>query len=282
MSDVGELQADGKGFLEPYLPQHACNTTDDETLSLNSRTSNSPRRPSAKHGDLPFVTLAYASSLDSMIALAPGARTTLSGPETKCMTHFLRLRHDAILIGAGTAVTDDPGLNCRYPGATLVDQPQPVIVDPNGRWTVQDKKATRLAIERAGKAPWVVARQRTASAEPLEAIGGKVLLFDQSALDSASQSDISWHTILRQLKQNGIESVMIEGGATVINALLALPDLVDAVIITIAPTFLGQGGVAVSPPAKGAGRDRTNAAWLQQTSWRQFGNDVVLCGRLAT
>ncbi|EME45995.1 hypothetical protein DOTSEDRAFT_147844 [Dothistroma septosporum NZE10] len=282
MSDIGELQTDEKTFLEPYLPQHACNTTEHETDTSRSRSSDCLDSAAAEDSDLPFVTLTYACSLDSMIALAPGARTTLSGPQTKCMTHFLRFRHDAILIGAGTAATDDPALNCRYPGVTLSDQPQPVIVDPNGRWAVQDKKATRLAIDRAGKPPWVVARHRTTSADPLEAVGGELLLFEQDASEALNASSISWHAILRALKRKGIQSVMIEGGATIINALLALPDVVDAVIITIAPTFLGQGGVAVSPLARGDANGRVNAAWLQQTCWRQFGNDVVLCGRLAS
>ena len=89
---------------------------------------------------------------------------------------------------------------------------------------------------------------------------------------------IPWKAIFETLKKAGINSVMIEGGATVISALLQRPDLVDAVIITIAPTWLGQGGVSVSPPT--SAQRRTNAAWLQDTSWLQFGNDVVLCGKL--
>ncbi|KXT11207.1 hypothetical protein AC579_10017 [Pseudocercospora musae] len=215
-----------------------------------------------------------------MIALAPGARTTLSGPETKSMTHYLRLRHDAILIGAGTATTDDPGLNCRYPKATLNDQPRPVVVDPKRRWKAESKKAFRLAAESQGKAPWIVIRASdTSSLDPLHHIGGDYLI-PEDDYPTSSDTAISWVAILRALKQRGINSVMIEGGATVINALLGLPDLVDSVIITIAPTFLGQGGIAVSPAAKTANGQRINSAWLDKTSWRQFGNDAVLCGRL--
>ena len=73
---------------------------------------------------------------------------------------------------------------------------------------------------------------------------------------------------------------MIEGGATIINDLLARPDLVDSVVVTIAPTWLGQGGVSVSPQAKTENNERVNAARLKDTVWRQFGADVVLCGRL--
>jgi 2,5-diamino-6-(ribosylamino)-4(3H)-pyrimidinone 5'-phosphate reductase len=78
--------------------------------------------------------------------------------------------------------------------------------------------------------------------------------------------------------------VMVEGGADVINELLKpqYADLVDAVIITIAPTWLGRGGVVVSPERRvdGSG-NAVNAARLERTVWTQMGEDVVLCGKLA-
>ncbi|EME83516.1 uncharacterized protein MYCFIDRAFT_39238 [Pseudocercospora fijiensis CIRAD86] len=280
MSDITQLSEDDRTFVDSYLPRDACNASATETASSGRQHSHCVRASAPEKRDLPFVTLTYASSLDSMIALAPGARTTLSGPETKSMTHYLRLRHDAILIGAGTAATDDPGLNCRYPQAVLSDQPRPVIVDPNGRWKDESKKAFRLASERQGKAPWIITRTSdTSPLDPLLQIGGEYLTLDDDH-PSSSDSAISWVSILRTLKQRGINSVMVEGGATVINTLLSLPDLVDSIIITIAPTFLGQGGVAVSPAAKTDNGQRINSAWLERTSWRQFGNDAVLCGRL--
>lgn len=283
MSEIGHLSQDERSFLEPYLPRHAGDSTEHETRMPNTQASKRSPISTAAPADLPFVTLTYASSLDSMIALAPGARTTLSGPETKSMTHYLRLHHDAILIGAGTAAVDDPGLNCRYPEASLADQPQPVILDPNGRWNPCDKKACHLAAEGLGKAPWIIARDTAPNtAEALHQIGGDCLLIpsDLEGRSGPSASYISWRAILKTLKSRGINSVMIEGGATVINTLLATPGLVNAVIITIAPTFLGAGGVAVSPAPKFQGDDRVNAAWLDATSWRQFGADVVLCSRL--
>ncbi|KAF7190491.1 2,5-diamino-6-ribosylamino-4(3H)-pyrimidinone 5'-phosphate reductase [Pseudocercospora fuligena] len=280
MSDITQLSEDDRTFLDSYLPQDACNAATNETSSSGLQQSHRVRASATEKHDLPFVTLTYASSLDSMIALAPGARTTLSGPKTKSMTHYLRLQYDAILIGAGTAATDDPGLNCRYPKATLNDQPRPVIVDPNRRWKGESKKAFRLAAESQGKAPWIVTRASdTSSLDPLLQIGGNYLKLEDDH-PSSSDTAISWVAILRALKQRGINSVMIEGGATVINTLLSLPDLVDSIIITVAPTFLGQGGVAVSPAPKTENGQRINSAWLDKPSWRQFGNDVVLCGRL--
>ncbi|KAJ6144622.1 hypothetical protein N7470_008517 [Penicillium chermesinum] len=92
--DSMELPEADRAFLETHLP-----------------SSRSTSRP-----DLPFTTLTFATSLDSALALAPGTRTVLSGPQSKAMTHYLRSRHDGILIGVGTALADDPGLNCRIAG----------------------------------------------------------------------------------------------------------------------------------------------------------------------
>ena len=273
MAELPHLQPADQTFLRPYLPA----SSSDPTLGSSLRERELPTSRRLKDSDLPFVTLTYASSLDSMIALAPGMRTTLSGPETKSMTHYLRLHHDAVLIGVGTAAVDDPSLNCRYPQASLADQPRPVIVDPNHRWNFQGTKICELAANGRGKGPWIVGRQTTKPTEALQSIGGDALLLS----GDTPHEPMSWLSILMCLKSRGVNSVMIEGGANVINALLALTDLVDSVVITIAPTWLGQGGVIASPAPKTANGERVNSAWLQDTSWRQFGNDVVLCGRLS-
>jgi 2,5-diamino-6-(ribosylamino)-4(3H)-pyrimidinone 5'-phosphate reductase len=256
-TEITPLSASETTFLDPYLPE-----------SAQTQTPTSTR--TAKPLSLPFVTLTYACSLDGMIALAPGVRTSLSGPETKSMTHYLRLKHDAILVGAGTAVADAPSLNCRYPGAGLEEQPRPVIVDPKGRWEVEGSAVAKLAAEGRGKEPWVVSSAG-------DGVGGaKVLVVKES-----EEGGLEWEEVLRALKAEGVGSVMIEGGATVINALLAKPHLVDSVIVTIAPTWLGQGGLAASPAGAVVNGQRVNAASLLETSWRQFGADAVLCGRAA-
>jgi 2,5-diamino-6-(ribosylamino)-4(3H)-pyrimidinone 5'-phosphate reductase len=253
-TDIARLTEVDQAFLDQYLP----------ALKRTSQPSGTPEQH-----DLPFVTLTYACSLDGMIALAPGVRTSLSGPETKSMTHYLRLKHDAILVGAGTAVADAPSLNCRYPGAGLDSQPRPIIVDPKGRWQADGSAVCKLAEEKKGKEPWVISHNAGGSEQ------AKSLVMEKS-----DDGTMDWEEILKALKAEGIDSVMIEGGATVINTLLARPDLVDSVIVTIAPTWLGRGGLAACPSATTENGQRVNAARLRETTWRQFGADAVLCGRL--
>lgn len=252
-------------FLQPYTPRHDSNN------------------------DLPDTTLTFATSLDSSLALSPGTRTVLSGPESKSMTHYLRSRHDAILIGVGTAVADNPGLNCRiegvggYGGEGLQGQPRPIVLDPSARWEFDEEaKILILAREGRGRAPWIITGSGASISKEkrdrLERHGGKFI-----SLDIAETKEFSWSDLLRCLKREGLQSVMIEGGGSVINSLLEprFQHLVNSVIITIAPTWLGQGGVIVSPKRR---FDETGtaiaASRLKDVQWHPFGEDVVLCGRI--
>lgn len=251
--------------LEPHLP------------------SVPPTTGSAQgNDDRPFVTLTFATSLDSSLSLSPGVQTVLSGPQSKAMTHFLRSRHDAILVGAGTAVADDPGLNCRLATASSVHhQPRPIVLDPRVRWRVSsESKVLRLAKEGLGLAPFVIVgpEGKSVPAEQravLEQHGGKYTFLKTTT----EGGRFAWPDIFRALKQEGLDSVMVEGGGDVINSLLEPVNhhLVDSVIVTIAPTWLGRGGVVVSP-------NRTDnsaaAARLRDVSWHPLGEDVVMCGKL--
>lgn len=247
----------------------------------------------------PFVTLTFATSLDSSLALAPGTRTRLSGPESKAMTHHLRSHHDAICIGVGTAIADDPGLNCRIAGVGLERQPRPIIIDPRGRWDLTPRsKVLEVARAGLGLAPYVITA-RGAVVNPqlrtlLEEHGGKLIQVavdanrsdargDDSERPEPENHEMSWESILAALLREGLRSVMIEGGGRVINSLLApaCHELVDSVIVTIAPTWLGQGSVNVSPDRVRDNKgDPVPPARLSSVSWLPLGEDVVLCGRL--
>ncbi|KAJ4983822.1 riboflavin biosynthesis protein RibD domain-containing protein [Stagonosporopsis vannaccii] len=254
--------------IDPYLP--------NATLE----------RPASPHHNKPHVTLTFATSLDSQLSLAPGVQTALSGPESKAMTHYLRSKHDAILIGVGTAEADNPSLNCRiagvggYGGDGLQGQPRPIVIDPRGRWQfTAESKVLRLAREGKGRAPWVFTRAPLDEerATVLESVGGRVVVADQQ---DGSKGRISWEFVLNVLGSEGIGSVMVEGGGVVINDLLAPENihLVDTVIVTIAPTWLGKGGVQVCPDERVERGSRLPVARLANVKWVPLGDDVVLCG----
>ncbi|KAK8255597.1 dihydrofolate reductase-like domain-containing protein [Phyllosticta capitalensis] len=296
--------------LSPYLPP---------STSSPPQTTN----PQSPHSTRPFTTLTFATSLDSSLSLAPGVRTALSGPLSKAMTHHLRSRHDAILIGAGTAIADDPSLNCRvegvggYGGVGLEGQPRPVVLDARARWCwwgegkgEEDEdggdgegiaQVLQLAQQGAGRAPWILIDSSSLPRIPasaialLEAAGGRVITLpaansSDSSNDNSNDNSFAWPSILALLARHGIRSVMIEGGAGVINKLLepASAGLVDSVIVTIAPTWLGRGGVVVCPERGGEEEEGEGGkkgmgmgvARLRDVRWTPMGEDVVLCGRL--
>ncbi|KAK7958325.1 2-5-diamino-6-(ribosylamino)-4(3H)-pyrimidinone 5'-phosphate reductase [Apiospora saccharicola] len=249
-----------------------------------------PPRPSvpAASSPLPFVTLTYATSLDSALALAPGTRTTLSGPQSKAMTHYLRSRHAAICVGVGTALADDPGLNCRVAtdDGQPPSQPRPIIIDPRKRWVfTEQSKVLQLARAGRGLAPYILVA--AAGPEPpverkrlLEGLGGKYIAMGE---DSASFA-MEWRDILRAVKAEGLDSIMVEGGGQVISSLLGATNakLIDSVIITIAPTWLGGGSVFVAPARRlDAEGNAVAAGRLVKTAWIPLGEDVVLCGKIS-
>ena len=229
--------------------------------------------------------------MDSSLALAPGVRTALSGPESKAMTHYLRSKHDAILIGVGTAIADDPTLNCRlegvggFGGLGWEGQPRPVIIDPGARWLITPQSKIIQAVQRGqGRAPWVIMAPGFAMdrmrVELLDFYGGNYL--GLSELDKRWR--LRWEAILKALAAKGIKSVMIEGGGMVINDLLHSEhsNYINSVVVTIAPTYLGRGGVTVSPFARQdvSGRPEP-AVKFRDVKWQTLGEDVVMCGRLA-
>ncbi|KXJ92243.1 dihydrofolate reductase-like domain-containing protein [Microdochium bolleyi] len=302
MASTLEFPAAEADLLEPHLPPL-------ETPAFSESQTAFPARP--------FVTLTFATSLDSALSLGPGIRTTLSGPQSKAMTHYLRSRHDAICIGVGTAIADDPGLNCRLdaasrrrgphsatPRSTSSPHPRPIIIDPRLRWDfTRENKIFQLVRAGNGLAPYIittVAAPPQDKAQILEEHGGKFIVLDNNNSSDNDKSPeapqtttvgyLDWDLILAAIQAEGLRSVMIEGGGAVINSLLLVSrggssrrnHLIDSVIVTIAPTWLGKGSVVVSPDQE---RDRETGAplagpRLAGVRWIPLGEDVVLCGRI--
>jgi 2,5-diamino-6-(ribosylamino)-4(3H)-pyrimidinone 5'-phosphate reductase len=260
MSTALELPASVSPFLSAYLPPASPSSSPD------------PLEPEeTEPASRPFVTLTYATSLDSHLSIAPGVQTALSGPESKALTHHLRTFHDAILIGASTAVADDPGLNSRLPGTTLSQQPRPIILDPTFRWQLtRESRVLRTTRDGQGLAPWVFVAKEPEAGDVrvgvLEEVGGQLVVLEQE-----DGKEWGWEKILAKLAELGIKSVMVEGGARVANGLLKRGDLVDSVVVTVAPVYLGKGGVNVSPEGVVRFRD---------VAWCTLGRDVVMAGRV--
>ncbi|KAJ3200842.1 2,5-diamino-6-(ribosylamino)-4(3H)-pyrimidinone 5'-phosphate reductase, partial [Entophlyctis luteolus] len=207
----------------------------------------------------PRVVLTFAQSLDGCIgAKDNSAPLLLSGQQSMAVTHALRQSLDAILVGAGTAVNDNPRLAVNPSllnlDSSAVKHPRPVILDTRLRIRI-DANIVKL------KNRPIVFCNYSPAHKDYESISAKrklleeqdvtvVNLWNDSEFNSDDQlqhsprsSEIQLPTMLRVLKQKfGIESVMVEGGAMIISRFLALgSSCVDDVVITIAPILVGDG-----------------------------------------
>ena len=195
----------------------------------------------ALNTDRPFVRLKLALSLDGAIADAARARGWLTGPGARRHVHRMRADSDAVAVGIGTALTDDPALTVRGVAQPRIP-PTRVVFDRRGRLPgtsklVRDARDVPLILVTAQSAP--------ASARALEEAGVQVV--------PAS----SLHDALRQLRGLGVRSLFVEGGATIAGALLD-DSLVDRLIIFRAPIVLGEGALgafaSVAPTSIAAAR----------------------------
>lgn len=213
----------------------------------------------------PFVTLSYAQSLDGSIAVKPYCACALSSEPALRLTHFLRARHAALLVGINTVLADDPQLTVRLCDG---ENPQAVILDSTLRFPPQ-----AALLQAASKPPIIVTATTAADAKvlALTRCGAMVLRVAQHAdgrLDLAA--------VLNLLGRQGLRSVMVEGGGTVIRHFLQ-QRRVDYCVVTVAPKFIG-GFKAVDALCLTATRE---PLIIDDCRYQVLGSDLIVYGALA-
>ncbi|SJX66328.1 related to RIB7-HTP reductase [Sporisorium reilianum f. sp. reilianum] len=229
----------------------------------------------AHSNEKPHVTLTFAQSHDAKIAGAAKAQLALSGAESMIMTHTLRTLHDAIMVGIGTVLNDNPQLNARLLSCPppVSQLPRPVVLDSKLRIPL-DCKLIRNHAAGTGRQPLVLASSVASSAKrvQLEQAGVQVI----QLADTSPQGLLDWTTLLQQLRRTGIHRLMVEGGAAVIDSLMQQPQLIDALIVTIAPVTVGADGFGFSSKLPDATEpDAPTTAWAH-SSRAEFGKDQVV------
>lgn len=207
----------------------------------------------------PFVWLKSAVSLDGRVAAADGSSKWLTSEAARRHAHGLRAQTDAMLVGSGTVLADDPRLNVRLDGHA---GPQPLRVVLDGRvrtpaWArVFDDRGSSLVLTAPG-----------ATAQPLHDAGiavAEVATGDDGRLDPQA--------VLNHLWQRGVRSVLVEGGPTVATSFLA-SGCVDTLVLYVAPLLLGDKGLpfVVAGPATLDDADRFTLDRVERV-----GDDAVL------
>ena len=183
----------------------------------------------------PHVILKLAVSADDMIGAAGSKPVAITGEAAGRRVHLLRAQSDAILVGIGTVLADDPMLTCRLPGMAA-RSPVRVVLDralriPGESRLVHSARETPL---------WVVASElaEAPAAAKLGAAGTQVI---RLAPTSAPGLDLA--AVLHALSEKGITRLMVEGGSRVASSFVAA-DLVDEVWLLRGPEAIGAGGIA--------------------------------------
>jgi diaminohydroxyphosphoribosylaminopyrimidine deaminase/5-amino-6-(5-phosphoribosylamino)uracil reductase len=181
----------------------------------------------------PHVTLKLAVSADGKAGLAGRRPTTVTGEAAHARVHLMRATHDAILVGIGTVIADDPLLTCRLP-SMKAGSPIRVVLDAG----LRTPAASRLARTARELPLWIITETGAPAAreEALRALGAEILRVggENGFLDLAAA--------LRALAPRGITRLMVEGGPTLAAALVK-KNLIDAAVLFCSSNEIGPDGI---------------------------------------
>jgi riboflavin-specific deaminase-like protein len=220
----------------------------------------------SKNGhECPRVTVHYAQTLDGRIATRTGHSQWISCEESLKLAHRLRAAHDAVLVGVGTAMADNPRLTVRLAAGT---SPIRIVVDSTLRIPLNLNVFTDAAAPTLVATTDRAARERIAS---VSACGAEVAVLKQDEFGRVDLIDL-----LRHLTTIGIRSVMIEGGGAVITSALR-ERVVDRLIVAIAPKVVGDGVSAVNDLNI---LRMSDALTFSHMTYERLGDDLIFEGRL--
>ena len=223
----------------------------------------------AKHirTGLPFVTLKAAVTLDGKIATRSGDSKWITGEEARTEAHRMRDRSDAILVGVGTVLSDDPKLTVRRVEGR---DPIRVVLDADLRTPAGAAVLDPGQTSNAGTLIFHAADANAARHEHFIAKGVELVPV------SRGERGVELLEVLQRLGERGLVRLMVEGGAHVHGSFLDL-GLADRAAIFIAPRILGDAGALSF--AAGSGAESIERAWrLVRTDFQALGPDWLVAG----
>lgn len=240
-------------------------------LDTTARLLNQPFRKHARTGR-PWVVLKLAMSLDGKVATQAGDSQWISGEESRLLAHRWRAVLDAVIVGVGTAVADDPQLTARPEGPPVTSEQQPrrVVFDSLARLST-----TSRLVGSAAEVPLTVVVSRAAAradTDALEAAGAQVLVA------TGENEPARVCSALDQLGAMGVTSALLEGGPRLAGAFLDAGEI-DEVRLFLAPILLG--GRTARDPLEGQGVELIAEAHRALSfDWERVGDELLISARL--
>jgi diaminohydroxyphosphoribosylaminopyrimidine deaminase/5-amino-6-(5-phosphoribosylamino)uracil reductase len=239
----------------------------DGVEAARARRLNQAFRKHARSGR-PWVLFKSAMTLDGKVATRTGDSQWISSETSRALAHRWRSECDAVAVGIGTALADDPQLTARIPG--VVRQPRRVVFDSEGRLPLDS-----AMVAGAAQVPLTVVVSRAAprtATDALEAAGADVVV-----AAGANEPD-RVRSALDQLGSAGITSILLEGGPHLAGAFFDAGE-VDELRLFLAPMVIG--GAGARDPLEGEGVEAiTDAQRALEMEVERLGDDVLIRARL--
>jgi diaminohydroxyphosphoribosylaminopyrimidine deaminase / 5-amino-6-(5-phosphoribosylamino)uracil reductase len=217
----------------------------------------------------PLVTLKLATSLDGRIATGSGESQWITGPPARERAHALRAAHDAIMVGTGTVLADDPQLTCRLPGLAH-RSPVRVVVDRH----LRIPPTTRLISDARAVPVWVLTLPSADPERRQAFLRAGATVID---IDPGSDGNGSLVTALAALGARGITRLLVEGGGH-LAAAFARAGLIDRLVWVHAPMLIGGDGI---PAIAELGLEMlSEAPGFERLSTETVGDDVLTVFRV--
>ncbi len=215
---------------------------------------------------LPLSVIKIAQTLDGRIAARNGHSKWITSEKSRRYVHKLRTRHDAVLIGIGTALADNPALTVRL---TKGVSPRRIVLDSKLRIPLTTKLLSDDFVRKT-----IIATTSIASSgkiKSIEELGATVWV-----INTNNEGHVDLEALWKKIGKEGIASVLVEGGSQIYSALLTAK-LVDKVNIFLAPKILGDGLSAIQ---KLGNENLSDAINLDDFRTKQIGHDIMLTGRI--
>ena len=218
--------------------------------------------------DLPFISVKLALSLDGRIATRTGASRWVTGPDARARVHALRASCDAVAVGIGTVLSDDPRLNVRDAQGP---SPTRIVFDTKLRTPAKSR-----LVQTASEIPTIILTSPDAPFANEDELGGFGVEIMRTPVSAEGRIDVV--PAMTALAQRGIVSLMVEGGAELAGSFLATK-MADELHAFLAPILLGPRG---RPGAVDwAGPDvPAKAPRIANPAWEVCGDDAHVFGRL--